>query len=86
MNISDDSYKSMKHFHRQALKPVNLHIKRNKIRGAKCQCMANTLRGVKLTKLKAGQMYNLEYSVLMSLLASAVPMTVMLASLIKELN
>ena len=76
----------MKHFHHQALKPVNLHIKRNKIRGLKYQCLANTFRGVKLTKLKAGQMSNLEYSVLMSLLASGVPMTVMLASLIKALN
>lgn len=86
INMSGKSYESMNKFRQKGLQLVNSHIKGSKIRDVTSECLANTLRGVELTKMKAGQMYDMEPSIVISLIASAIPMTVMVVSLLKELR
>ena len=83
--LCDSSYTWMEKFRQKGLHLVNLHLKRSKRWDPKCECLANTLRGLPLLKLKAGQVYDMEPSIVISLIASAIPMTVMMVSLIREM-
>ena len=74
----------MARFRRKGLELVNLQLKRSKVADSECECLANTLRAIPLTKIRAGQMYDMEYSILISLLSSAVPTAAMLVSLLRE--
>ena len=85
IRMCNTSSTSMEHFHRRAVKLVNSHIKVASIREPTCESLANALRSIPLPKIKAGS-YDIEYSLLISLVASAVPMTVMVVSLLKELK
>ena len=83
--LCDLSHTWMEKFRQKGLHLVNLHLKRSKKWDPKCECLANTLRGLPLLKLKAGQVYDMEPSIVISLIASAIPMTVMMVSLLRQM-
>ena len=77
----ESAHTSMKQFRRHSLRLVNLQVKRSKMQEASCVCLTNTLRGVSLSKMKVAGMYDMEYSLFISLIGSAIPTTVMIVSL-----
>lgn len=85
IHLCSASYDSMESFRQKGLKLINCQLKMIKVRDAMCECLSNTLRGVPLTKMRAGQMYDMEASIVISIFASAIPTTVMVVSLLKEL-
>lgn len=84
IHLCTKSHNFMARFRRKGLELVNLQLKRSKVADSECECLANTLRAIPLTKIRAGQMYDMEYSILISLLSSAVPTAAMLVSLLRE--
>lgn len=85
IHMSNLSYRSMETFRRKGITLVNLQLKRSKCRDASYDCLVSSLRGISVVKIKAGQMYNMESSIVISLIASAIPMTVMFVQLMREL-
>lgn len=86
MNECNQSYDSMESFRQKGLKLINCQLKRIKVRDPMCECLSNTLRGLPLMRMKAGQMYDMDYSIMISIMASAIPMTVMIISLMREMK
>ena len=86
IHVSGKGSDAMERFHWQAVKLVNSYMMTGKMKGPACECLANSLRSLPLKKIKAGNLQDLNYSLLISLIASAVPMTVMIASILKELK
>lgn len=84
INLSNKCFNRMEAFRQKGLMLVNSRLKRTRVKDPVSECLANTLNGIPPVKMKAGQMYNLEYSLLISLIASAIPTTVMVVSLINE--
>lgn len=85
IHLSNKGYHAMELFRQKGLRLINWQIKRNKTKDPMCECLSNTFRGVKVTRMKAAQIYNMEHSILISLIASAIPTTVMVVSLLREL-
>ena len=75
---------AMERFHQLAVDLVSANLCQIKTRVSTCRSLANILRSISLKKMKAGDIYDMEYSLLISLIGSAIPMTVMVVSLIKE--
>lgn len=84
INKCNKSYYWMEEFRQKGLRLVNLHLRRSQIRDPMCECLSNTLRGIPLMRMRAGQMYTMEHPLLISLISSAIPTTVMVVSLIRE--
>lgn len=80
------SHTLMETFRQKALKLTNCQMERRKRWDPAIECLANTLKGIPLVKMQAAQMYDMEPSIVISLIASAIPMTVMVVSLLRELK
>ena len=79
-------HSNMEQFREQGIQLINTHVRRSESHNAMRKCLENTLRSIPLVKMQAGQMYDMENSLMISLVASAIPTTVMIVSLIKQLN
>ena len=84
--ICERCYSSMEQFRRQGLILANSFSKQIQTPNQTCVSPINTLRGISLSKMKAGKMFDMEYSLFLSLVASAIPTCVMIVSLLKEVK
>lgn len=86
IKLCNSSYDSMEYFRQLGLELVNCQMKRNLVKDPMRKCLVNTLKGIPLVKMKAGQTYDIEQSILISLAASVIPMTVMIVTLLRAVN
>lgn len=85
-HLSSRSYNLMENFRQKGLLLINCRLKRARASEPLPECLANTLKGIPLLKMRVLQIYDLEHSLLISLIASAIPTTVMVVSLLKGVN
>ena len=84
IRICEKCYSTMEQFRHKALIFANFSSKQTPNQMYASRTVINTLRGIPLLKMKAAQTYDMEYSLFLSLIASAIPTCVMIVSLLKE--